>query len=60
MKFTCEKSPELRVAYGAGQSVKFRAGQAETTDKAAIEALKALPAEVGVKPAGGARKRDDN
>jgi hypothetical protein len=50
MKFTSSKHPQL-VVHDLG--VVFVDGEAEVTDKAVIEALRALPADVGVRAAGG-------
>lgn len=50
MKFRCEQYPQLKVGLAKGGYVSFADGEVETDDKAAIEALKALPDEYGVKP----------
>ncbi|OXM63140.1 hypothetical protein [Amycolatopsis vastitatis] len=50
MKFTSTKYPQL-VIHDLG--VTFVDGDAEVTDKAAVDALKALPPELGVRAVGG-------
>lgn len=50
MKFTSTRHPEL-IVHDLG--VIFHDGEAEVTDKAVIEALRALPPELGVRAAGG-------
>ena len=55
MKFKCDRYPQLDV-HGV---VKFVDGEADVTDKAAIDALKALPDEYGVKAATGGRRKSD-
>lgn len=60
MKFKSETYPQLRVLLGGGKHVKFADGELETTDKAAIEALKALPKDMGVKAVGGRPSKSDD
>ncbi|MFC0434564.1 hypothetical protein [Kutzneria buriramensis] len=50
MKFTSTRHPEL-IVHDLG--VVFVDGEAEVTDKATIEALRGLPAELGVRAVGG-------
>ncbi|MEV6448455.1 hypothetical protein [Amycolatopsis sp. NPDC051716] len=59
MKFTSTKYPELVVH---DLCVTFVDGEAEVTDKATSDALKALPPEIGVRAAGGRPPKtpDDN
>jgi hypothetical protein len=55
VKFTSAKHREL-VVHDLG--VVFVDGEAEVTDKAAIEALRGLPTELGVRAVGGRPARD--
>ncbi|SES49083.1 hypothetical protein [Actinokineospora terrae] len=55
MKFTSSVYPEL-VVHDLG--VVFHDGETEVTDKATIEALRGLPADVGVRAAGGRPPKD--
>ncbi|SDC25682.1 hypothetical protein [Actinokineospora iranica] len=55
MKFTSTVHPEL-VVHDLG--VVFHHGEAEVTDKAAIEALRALPPSLGVRASGGRPPKD--
>ncbi|WP_328611776.1 hypothetical protein OG943_22540 [Amycolatopsis sp. NBC_00345] len=55
MKFTSTKYPHLTV-HDLG--VTFADGEAEVTDKATADALKQLPAELGVRAAGGRPPKD--
>jgi hypothetical protein len=59
VKFASARHPEL-VVYDLG--VVFVDGEAEVTDKATIEALRALPSELGVRAVGGrpARAHSDS
>lgn len=50
MKFTSTRHPQLIVH---DLDVVFVDGEAEVTDKATIEALRGLPAELGVRAVGG-------
>ena len=50
MKFTSSKHPQLVVH---DLNVVFVDGEAEVTDKTTIEALRGLPAELGVRAVGG-------
>jgi len=56
VKFRSERYPKLKVRVpGAGKSryVQFEGGELDVTDKDAIEVLKGLPADRGVKAVGG-------
>ncbi|TQM83235.1 hypothetical protein FHX81_5653 [Saccharothrix saharensis] len=55
MKFTSTRYKQL-VIHDLG--VTFTDGEAEVTDKAVIEALRGLPAELGVRAAGGRPPKD--
>ena len=55
MKFTSSHYKEL-VIHDLG--VKFTDGEAEVTDKDTIEALRALPSDLGVRAAGGRPPKD--
>ncbi|WP_206794002.1 hypothetical protein [Amycolatopsis sp. MtRt-6] len=55
MKFTSTKYPQL-VVHDLG--VTFVDGEAEVNNKAAVDALKALPPELGVRAAGGRPPKD--
>jgi hypothetical protein len=55
MKFTSTRHAEL-VVHDLG--VTFVDGEAEVTDKTTIEALRGLPAELGVRAVGGRPARD--
>lgn len=50
MKFTSTKYPQL-VVHDLG--VTFVDGEAEVSDKAAVDTLKGLPSELGVRSVGG-------
>jgi hypothetical protein len=50
VKFTSTRHPEL-IVHDLG--VVFVDGETEVTDKATIEALRGLPAELGVRAVGG-------
>ncbi|MER5262255.1 hypothetical protein ABTZ99_09270 [Actinosynnema sp. NPDC002837] len=50
MKFTSTRYQQL-VIHDLG--VRFTDGEGEVTDKDTIEALRGLPAELGVRPVGG-------
>jgi hypothetical protein len=50
MKFLSTRYPQL-VVHDLG--VTFTDGETEVNDKATVDALKALPAELGVRAAGG-------
>ena len=55
MKFTSSRYPQLVVH---DLDVTFVDGEAEVTAKPAIDALKALPTEMGVRAAGGRPSKD--
>ncbi|XVV05335.1 hypothetical protein ACQPW3_08065 [Actinosynnema sp. CA-248983] len=55
MKFTSSRYKQL-VIHDLG--VTFTDGEAEVTDKDTIEALRGLPAELGVRAAGGRPPRN--
>ncbi|WP_433268170.1 hypothetical protein ACQPZF_03545 [Actinosynnema sp. CS-041913] len=56
MKFTSTRYQQL-VIHDLG--VTFVDGEAEVTDKTTIEALRGLPAELGVRAAGGRPPKDN-
>ncbi|MFE9747562.1 hypothetical protein ACFYOT_21885 [Saccharothrix saharensis] len=56
MKFVSPHHKELVVA---DLGVIFVDGEAEVTDKAVIEALRGLPADLGVRAAGGRPPKDN-
>lgn len=55
MKFTSTRHPQL-VVHDLG--VIFVDGEAEVTDKSTMDALRAMPAELGVRAAGGRPPKD--
>ncbi|WP_026424676.1 hypothetical protein [Actinokineospora inagensis] len=55
MKFTSSYYPELIIA---DLGVTFRGGEAEVTDKAVIDTMRALPADLGVRASGGRPPKD--
>lgn len=59
MKFTSDRYPQLHVKVPGGSTVRFVDGQADVTDKAAIEAVKALPDQYGVKAVGSRPAKQD-
>ncbi|MBP2320485.1 hypothetical protein JOF56_000870 [Kibdelosporangium banguiense] len=57
MKFTSTRYPQLVVH---DLDVTFVDGEAEVTAKPTIDALKALPSDMGVRAAGGRPAKDAN
>ncbi|ONI86929.1 hypothetical protein ALI144C_09750 [Actinosynnema sp. ALI-1.44] len=57
MKFTSSRYPQLVVH---DLDVTFVDGEADVTTKPTIDALKALPAEMGVRAAGGRPAKDSS
>jgi hypothetical protein len=55
VKFTSTRYPQL-VVHDLG--VTFVDGEAEVTDKTVIDALRDLPAEIGVRAVGGRPSKD--